>query len=210
MKTCRLWPPDELEFLIEHYADNFTEDLALALERSVSSVNGKAHLLGLKKSDEIKRLSGLMSCQHPKKVACRFKKGHATHNKGREMPPEVYAKVQVSMFKRGNLPHNTATEGDGAIRKRQDYWYIRLALGKWRQLHTWTWEQANRPIDPKTEMIRFRDGNRDNCSLENLYLITRSENMRLNTIHNWPPDIKDAMRALGRLKKAIQEHEKQH
>jgi hypothetical protein len=205
----RTWQTDEDEFLKEHYADNFTADLALALNRSEIAVYTRARILGLKKSEEIIRLSGSMSSNHPNNWATRFKKGHVPANKNKKMPPEVYEKSKHTFFQKGNRPHNTR-EGDGAITKRATgYWYIRIKLGKWRQLHTHTWEQANRPLQ-KGEMVKFRDGNPDNCSLDNLYLCTRSENMKNNTFHKYPTQVKDAMRTLWRLEKMIRKYEKQH
>lgn len=201
------WPQDEIDFLTQHYADNYAEDLAIAMQRSIRSVYQKAHELGLHKSKHFLRqqieplLNGGFS--H------RFKKGQISHNKGKPMPAHVREKVSVTFFKTGHIPHNARPEGDGALSKRSGYWWIRLSLGKWRQLHTHTWEQANRPIDPKKEMIKFRDGNKDNCALENLYLVDRRQNMLENTIHRYPAEMKEAMRTLAQLKKQIKKNEKQ-
>lgn len=202
------WSQDELEYLREHYADNFTEDIARTLDRSMESVFNKAYLMGLQKSAQFRVMTGRMSSDHPNVVASRYKKGRVPENKGKAMPDEVRKKVARTWFPTGHQPHNTRQ--DGALSKRQGYWYIRLSLGKWRQLHTWTWEQANRPIDPKTEMVKFRDGNRDNCALENLYLCSRADNMKQNTIHRYPDDIKQGIRALRSLKNKIKEYEQQH
>ena len=205
----RFWAQDEDDFLREHYADNFTEDLALALNRSHSAVYARAQLLGLKKSEELIKQTGSMSSNHPNVVASRFKKGQEPPNKGQQMTPELYQKVKHTFFQKGNQPHNTR-EGDGALTKRSDgYWYIRLKIGKWRQLHTHTWEQANRTIQ-KGEMVKFKDGNPDNCTLENLYLTTRAENMRQNSFHKYPSEVKSAMRSLWTLEKTIRNYEKQH
>jgi hypothetical protein len=43
--------------------------------------------------------------------------------------------------------------------------------------HRYVWEQANGPI-PDGHNIAFRDGNRQNCDLSNLYLISREEAAR--------------------------------
>ena len=202
------WSEDEIEFLKAHYAENFSEDLAEALGRTLSSVNGKAYLMGLKKSKEFIRLIGKLYSDTPGSVATRFKKGQTPPNKGKKMPESTKAKVAKTFFKPGHLPHNTKAS-DGAISKRADgYWWIRLSLGKWRQLHTHTWEQANRPIDPRTEMVKFRDGNPDNCNLDNLYLCDRRENMAHNTIHRYPEELKQTIRTLHKLNRTI--NEKRH
>lgn len=194
------WTLEELEYLCEHYADNFSQDIAHTLGRTMSSVYMKAQLMGLKKSPQFVSMTGRMSSDHPNVIASRYKRGRIPENKGKPMHADVREKVARTWFQKGNVPHNVKPEGDGALSKRQGYWYIRIALGKWRQLHTWTWEQANRPIDPKREMVKFRDGNRDNCALDNLYLCTRAENMKQNTIHRYPDDVKQGIRALIHLK----------
>lgn len=201
----RPWSVDEDEFLIEHYAENFNEDLSQALDRSVPAINARAAGLGLRKSHQIRSETGRMSINHPNAIATRFKPGNESWTKGKKLGSQWGAKTQ---FKPGTLPPNTAPEGDGALRRRCDYWYIRLSLGRWRQLHTHLWEQANRPLQPG-EMVKFRDGNRDNCTLENLYLCTRAENMRMNTIHNLPPDLKATIHTLTKFKKVIRQYEKQ-
>lgn len=196
------WTSDELEFLIQHYADNYTEDLAIALNRPLRGCYGMANKLGLRKSKDFITMCGRLCSTNPVFQATRFKKGHIAHNKGKKMPPELRDKMSHTFFKDGHLPHNTRE--DGALTKRADgYWWIRIALGKWRQLHTYTWEQANRPIDPKIEMVKFIDGNPDNCSLDNLYLSNRVENMKMNTIHRYPSEVKQTIKILRKLKKVI-------
>ena len=62
--------------------------------------------------------------------------------------------------------------------------------GKTRQRHKHLviWEKANGPI-PEGHRIRFLDGNKLNCTLENLALFTMTENMFLNHLgFNAAPD----------------------
>ena len=49
----------------------------------------------------------------------------------------------------------------------------------WRQLHLIMWEEAHGPI-PKGHLVIFKDGNRQNCVLENMALITQAENAVMN------------------------------
>lgn len=73
----------------------------------------------------------------------------------------------------------------------------------WPALHRHNWEQKHGPLPPG-HIVVFRDGNRDNCSDDNLELITLAENMRRNTIHRrLPPDVKEAVYAKVRLKAFI-------
>ena len=41
----------------------------------------------------------------------RFKKGNVSHNKGKKMSPEMYAKCKATMFSKGNKPVNTLPIG---------------------------------------------------------------------------------------------------
>jgi len=104
----------------------------------------------------------------------RFKKGQVAHNKGK------YCRhSQASEFKKGNVPANhrptgsTRTSVDG---------YIEIKVAeprKWRQLHRVVWEESYGPV-PKGHVVIFGDGNKQNVTLENLLLVTRSELARLN------------------------------
>lgn len=204
----RLWTETEIQYLREHYADNFTADIAKTLNRPMSSVYQQGRKLGLLKSPELIREGGRRSSNHPNVIASQFPKGAVPPNKGKKMPPAVYEKVKRTFFPKGHLPHNTNQQGDGALTKRGRYWYIRLELGRWRQYHTWLWEQANRKINGRTEMVKFIDGNTDNCTLENLCLISRADGMRANSIHRLPNDLKETIYTLTTLKRAIKRHEK--
>lgn len=202
----------EIEYIRQNYSDTLTAEIAAVLGRSLRSVYNKSYELGLLKSDEFINSGkcGRLQKGHNRGKDTRFKPGHKTWNKDKKLGKEwTKGRMGETQFKPGHLPHNTKPEGDGALSKRGRYWYIRLSLGHWRQLHTYTWENSNGPINPKTEMVKFRDGNPDNCDLENLYLETRSGNMKSNTIHNYPPEIKDSIIALTTLKKKIKNHGKE-
>jgi hypothetical protein len=120
-----------------------------------------------------------------RKQANQIKPGNTPQNKGQKMPAHVYEKCRQTMFKKGNLPHNSVGVKDGDIRVRTDktgitYKYIRLALGKWFPLHQYIWEKENGKI-PKGYCLWFRDGDSTNCELNNFELITRAENMLRNS-----------------------------
>ncbi|TXH45500.1 MAG: HNH endonuclease [Desulfurellales bacterium] len=140
--------------------------IEIGIQRSVPSVQNKARKMGL-------RYAG------PKK--CLFNSRQVPHNKGKKLSPEWLEKCRKSHFKPGHLP--TQTKHDGAITirdvNRSKTPYIRKAQGKWQQLARYNWEQANGPIPPG-HVVKYRDGNTLNCDIENLYLVSRAENLRLN------------------------------
>jgi hypothetical protein len=81
------------------------------------------------------------------------------------------------------------------------YKFIRISLGKWQMLHVYNWEQVHGKL-PKGKILAFK-GSTDDCSIDNLILITRAENMKRNSIQRYPEEIKQTIRVLTKLKKTI-------
>lgn len=113
----------------------------------------------------------------------RFKKGHIPHNKGKHVP--TVGRMAETQFKKGGLPPNTKPVG--YERSNEDgYIEVRVEMKKDRKIgdsnfvlkHRLVWEQANGPI-PKNHIVIFLDGNKQNCTLENLALISRAEHLQM-------------------------------
>ena len=166
----------------EVFLENFTQE----------SSKNKNYYAGLSKSTVEKRKT-------------HFKKGFTPVNKGKKMSNELKDKVKHTFFKKGNMPHNSYSQESGVItirtdKRGNDYQFIKLAHGVWEPLHRHVWQQANGAI-PKDYIIIFKDFNTMNCQLQNLDCITKSDNMKRNTIHNLPEEIKaniDLTRLLNR------------
>jgi len=197
------------DFLKENYLSIPLKTMARMIGRSEITVRTRVRQLKLIIPKEL--------AERRKKESC-FPKGHVPVNKGLKlseyMTAEKIEKVKQNSFKKGNIPHNTASEGDGAIRIRYDhknrsgnrkYKWIRLSLGKWELLHKYIWEKENGPV-PEGHCLWFKNQDSLDCRLDNLELITREENMRRNTVHNLPEDLKDVVYAKGRLVKEINKH----
>lgn len=75
---------------------------------------------------------------------------------------------------------------------------------RWKSVHAITWEEAHGEV-PAGHLVVFRDRNTQNIELGNLELVSRAENMRRNTIHRYPPELKSTIRQLSKLKRAISE-----
>ncbi|MDH7463948.1 HNH endonuclease [Chitinophagaceae bacterium 26-R-25] len=145
-----------------------------------------------------------------------FKKGNISHNKGKKqdeyMSKEGIVRCSGTRFKKGNLPHNTKpSDGEITIRtdtkSKRQYKYIRLGLSNWYPYHQYLWEAQHGKISPGY-CLWFRDGNSLNCTLENMELISRKEQMTRNTIQRYPEEVKTAIRRISKLKKLIRENEK--
>jgi len=189
----------EKQFIIENYRKYTNHELAKMLGRSETSIQRQRKLAGLSKQN-----------------TGRFKKGMVSHNKGKKqiefMSPEAIERTKASRFKKGNIPHNAKGHYDGEVTVRRCkgrlYKYVRISLRRWRELHRVTWEQHHGAI-PKGYNVQFRDGNSLNCDISNLYLISRKEQIKLNTIQRFPPEVKKTIRVLGKLRRKIKHYEEQ-
>ena len=139
-------------------------------------------------------------------VEFRFQKGQKPWNKGISF--DCGGRSTETRFAPGTMPHNNMPVGtervtDDGIRQRK----IRddgPAHRRWKSVHSLIWEEANGEIPPG-HIVVFRDRNTEHLALENLELVSRSENMRRNTFHRYPPELKDTIRQLNKLKRAISE-----
>ena len=109
----------------------------------------------------------------------RFQKGHLPKNKGKKRTSAQRERSSSTWFQNGSLPHNTLYDGAVTTRKFKDrkYYWIRLSLNNWKPLHRYLWEKAYGKI-PKGHVVRFKDGDPMNCTLDNLELMNRRKNMQ--------------------------------
>jgi hypothetical protein len=182
-----------------------TSEMAKVLGISENKIHKLANTRGIKKTKEYIREV------HGKVVAIagienRFYKGHEPWNKGikgRNNAPEH------TLFKLGHLPANHKPIGWTRVDSEGYHWMkIAEGLKGWVMIHRLAWEMENGPI-PEGKFLRFIDGNKDNWQVENLALVDRESNMRLNTIHRYPEEVKVAMKMLSKLKRKIQTHGKE-
>lgn len=151
-----------------------------------------------KKTDEIARLTSehfgiefnARQCKTYKNnhgivsgVDCRFQPGQEPPNKGKPMAPEVYEKCKKTMFKKGHIPKNHMEVGE--YTRTTDGYLVRkvkeegIQRERFELVHRATWEEHNGPI-PAGKMVSFLDRDKDNCSIENLFLTDNEENLELN------------------------------
>ena len=124
------------------------------------------------------------------------------------MTAQAIRKTKKTRFKKGDLPKNTKYDGAITIRHNhkergeRPYKFIRVKQGKWELLHRYNWVKAHGSI-PKNMVVVFKNGDTMNCEIDNLEIITKKENMLRNTIQRYPDDLKNAIKKLSKLKKAI-------
>lgn len=126
----------------------------------------------------------------------RFEQGRNPWNQG----IKGYPNRSSTKFKKGSRPHNYKPVGS-TRRSKDGYIEIKTADPKtWTPKHKIIWEAEHGPV-PAGMMIKYRDGNRDNCTLGNLELVSRAENAVLNKFKysNYPDEIKPSVRLVAQL-----------
>ena len=145
-----------------------------------------------------------------------FQKGHAPGNKGKkleeyvgeERAAEIKKRIAPTQFKKGQSPHNEYPIGTVIVNSQGFKLRKRQMEGtlweRWEFLHRAVWMEHNGPI-PEGMMVIFRDGNRLNCDISNLTLISKTENAALNKLglRSEDPDLTDAGINLVRLRFAV-------
>ena len=207
----RKWTKEEINILLRDYQDPniFSADIAKRLDRTLSQVYNKAGKMGLKAPLERSRLAGKLGTNHPNAVAHRFKKGSVPPNKGKKMSPEVYEKVKETMFKKGNSPVNHREVGSERINV-DGYIEIKVAEpNRWKLKHRIIWEQVNGEI-PKGYNVQFKNHNRQDCRIENLYLICRADQIAKENSYwaKYPKEIQELIHLKGVVNRAIHKAEK--
>ena len=209
----RRWTQQEEETLIHLYEDPkvFPKDIAKMLGRALQQVYNKARAMGLKAPMERIRMAGKIGMQHPKSIATRFHKGHIPTNKGKKVSPEMYERMRATMFKKGRINENKREVGSERVNV---YGYIEIKVAepnRWRLKHRLIWEQHN-GIIPEGCNVQFKNHNTLDCRIENLYLISKSEQMRNENslMARYPKELRDVIRLKGTVKRQLRKQEKMH
>jgi hypothetical protein len=185
----------EVKRFIELYPITPNKELAGIFNISESGVSNRAFKLKLKKSY--------------KNTAGCFKKDLIPHNKGKSMEtymkPEQIESIKKTQFKKGNQPHNTLKVGDIITRNEDglEYYWIKTENGL-MPLNRHLWEENKGKI-PKGYNVIFIDKNPKNCIFENLKLVSNKELMELNSMHQYPTELKKLIIIKNKLKKVTNE-----
>ena len=160
---------DEMkQFILDNYKERYNQELADLFNQKFNTNITSRMIKSYKANNKLN--SGLTG---------KFRKGQTPHNKGKKMPKEVYEKVKHTMFAKGNVPPNHRPVGSERISK-DGYIEVKVAEpNKWRLKQRVVYEEAKGKI-PEGCTIIFLDGNKQNCNIDNLMCITRSELLYLN------------------------------
>lgn len=115
-----------------------------------------------------------------------FAKGHTPWNTGTKGVCGIHPNCRRTQFKKGQKSHNAHYFGHERITKDG---YVEISVKKVNPYsgyercyvlkHRYVWESVYGPV-PDGMCLRFIDGDRKNCEIDNLELIKRHENLELN------------------------------
>lgn len=130
------------------------------------------------------------------------------------MSPESQARSRRSAFEHAHIPDNVLPVG--TVRKTRDgYLIVKISergtqWERWHMLQREIWEKANGPI-PEGCVLIFKDGNRENCNLDNLLLATKAESQMMNQkgLRSTVPEITEVGHTVAKLTIATNKRRKE-
>lgn len=166
-KNCgRVFPKEIHEFICANNKGKTLTEITALVNETFRKTYTKKQLRSFRKSNHL--VSGLTG---------RFEKGCVPANKGRK---GWYAPgSEKAWFRKGNEPHNKASVGTETMTTMG---YIKVKVAEpdvWEFKHRMVWEKNHGKVPPG-HAITFLDGNKTNCELANLRLISTAENAVLN------------------------------
>lgn len=195
------WTQEEDAKLALLYATEASaREIGVALGRSKAAIKGRVYVLALKKPEG-----------HTN--AGRFLPGQTSWNKGRKGMCAEGSKA--TQFKRGRPAHEAANYLPiGSLRVCRDGYLERkvtddpslVPARRWVAVHRLVWEKEIGPIPPG-HVVVFRRGMHTDVEAEitvdRIELITRRELMLRNTVHNYPPELRQVIRLKGVVSRKI-------
>jgi hypothetical protein len=187
----KIFTPEQVDWFKTNYLLLSRRDLTAAFNKKFNQNREEKQVITFLKNNSI----------HSGRTA-HFKKGVPSWAKG----TRGVLKANSGSFKEGQHAHNHVPVGSERIVKG-GYTEVKTA-----EPHTWigknriTWEESHGTI-PKNHNIRFRDGNPENLTIDNLFMVNKSEHQILNAMKfiEQPDQVKDTTVLMARIRsKTIQ------
>jgi hypothetical protein len=181
------WTSAQIKSLRRRYPHEKTETIAADLRLPLHKVFNCAMRLGLEKT--AKYLASPEACRLRRGgnigAAFRFPKGHVPANKGLRRPGWSAGRMRETQFKKGQRGNKWVPIGTEVV-NCDGYLSRKVAESRrydkaWKAVHRLIWVEKHGPI-PRGHIVIFKDGNKLNCVLGNLELITLADNLRRNSI----------------------------
>ncbi|SHM04911.1 HNH endonuclease [Nitrosospira sp. Nsp11] len=106
-------------------------------------------------------------------------------------------------FKKGSIPPRKRKVGD--TRLHGGYVMVKTEEGcrKFKLLHYEVWKQHHGSYPPQGSLLKFKDGNKENCNIANLECLTRVEYITRYSCNNLPAPLLEVVRLRGLIVKTI-------
>lgn len=117
--------------------------------------------------------------------------------------PEAIERIKASQFTKGHTPQNHLPVGS-IVKTTDGYYQKKLAEPNiWRQMQILTWEEHNGPV-PSGMLVSFKDGDKSHYNIENLMLVSMSENAVMNrwSLRSEHPELTEVGLAIAKIKVA--------
>lgn len=213
------WTADEDETLRINWPHFPAFLIAYVLKRPRSAVYRRVAQLDLKKADDFdtQPIAALWNgTREPGSIASRFKSGQTPMNKGVKRPGWAPGRMRETQFKKGRPAkeaRNYVPIGTEKVDRKRKVLMRKMTddpalfpINRWRPVHVMVWEAANGPV-PEGHIVIFRRGMKtfkaEEITTDRLELVTLAENMRRNSIHNYPQPLKQVMQLRGVLNRRI-------
>ena len=196
------WTPAQLKALRKRYPHERTTDIVEEVGHPITSIYHKVAQLGITKTAEFMKseASGRVGTNSNCGVGNRFQKGHKTWNKG--MKGLQIGGIETR-FAKGHTPRNHKPVGTVVIRA-DGYMQTKIAEPNvWQLTHHLTWESAGNELPKHPQVLRFKDGNQLNCTIENLELSSKVEMMAKNSVQTLPTELRKVIHLHGVLLRTI-------
>lgn len=189
----RAWTPAQDDMFREFYPNCTMAEMKVMLgNKSEHAIYNRSETFNVRKSQEYLDSPKAQRLRRGDNIGeeFRFKKGNVPFNKG--VKGISYEGSKATQFGKGSKPANYKPVGTiRFIRDKTDgYFEMKMADGmrQWKLLHRVIWERLNGAI-PANHIVIFLDGNPKNLNIKNMALMTKAQNMKRNTVHNYPKDI---------------------
>ena len=185
------WSAEEEAQLRALFPSTPTQQLTSVFGRSVTAINNKAQLLGIKRTEGFKAAVREQSSIRCKALAekgtgkqYQFKKGLKPWNTGKKFAPEGSKKTY---FTPGHTPHNH--KPIGTVRLNKTGYLEQKTERGWKHYHRLLWEKAHGPV-PKGYVVSFKSRvpltNADDITLDKLELVSKRDILLQNSGQQTP------------------------
>jgi len=160
LPSSRIWNDFTDNELRDLYPNHSAIQIAKIMDLTVYQIKNRARKLGLHKEN-----------------FTIFKKGHIPANKGKKMDDKLKKRLAHTFFKKGDLPATTSEIGTISLTE-DGYYRVKIANpNKWDYLHRMIWKEHHKEPIKRSEIIIFKDGNKNNIIIDNLEKISRKEHI---------------------------------